>query len=782
MPPSLFNIFKSRPRVESLLAQAEVAARSGDSASALELYATVIRHKPDLALAHYKQANLLRDRNQLEMALAGYDRAIALDSGYANALCNRGVVLERLNQLDAAEESYSRAVALNPSDALALYNRASVLRSLKRPEEALASLDQAIAIRPAYADAYCNRGLLLAELKQWESALASYDQAIEIEPTGFAAHFNRGDLLRKQKHWDAALASYDTAIELKSDYVEALCNRAVLFAELRRLDLAFADLERAIATKPEFAEAYGIRAGLYGVIQKYDAALEDCNSAIAFGPGLTDGYFQRANISIAMKNFEGAIADFTKMMVLKPDFPFLLGMRRSAQMSICDWSGLEFDIQYLIAGIQADEAVALPMAALALIDSEELHGRAAKIWTREENPGRDLLTPLPRSPVRDKIRIGYFSADFHVHPVAILMAEVFEQHDHSRFDVTAFSFGPNSRDAMRLRMEKAFPRFIDVRAKSDREIAMLAREVGLDIAVDLGGFTANSRPSIFALRAAPLQVNYLGYPGTMGAPYMDYLIADQTVIPESHQAHYSEKIVYLPHCYLPNDATRRIAETVYSREQLGLPSHGFVFCCFNNSFKLTPEVFDRWMRILQRVQHSVLWLSQGNASAAANLHREAKRRGMDSARIIFAERVGSPEEHLARLRVADLFLDTHPYNAHATAIDALWAGLPLLTYAGQSFAGRVGASLLSTLGIPELIAETPEQYEEMAVQLAGDAPRLTALRQQLARRHSQPPLFDGRYFARHLEAAYTAIHARYLRGGSPAHQHINRTAIDQNSS
>jgi protein O-GlcNAc transferase len=385
---------------------------------------------------------------------------------------------------------------------------------------------------------------------------------------------------------------------------------------------------------------------------------------------------------------------------------------------------------------------------------------AAEIWTRDNCPPTEVA-PIPMRVKTAKIRIGYFSPDFRIHPVAVLAAQVFESHDRSRFETTAFSLGPRTNDAMSTRLQSAFDRYIDVADQSDSEVAAQARAAGIDIAVDLAGFTENCRTGIFALRAAPSQVNYLGYPGTMGAPYMDYLIADQTVIPESHRQFYSEKIVYLPHCYLPHDSTRRISETVYTREQLGLPAEGFVFCCFNNSLKLTPEVFDRWMRILRRVKHSVLWLSQGNASAAANLHREAKRRGMDTARIIFAERIASPEEHLARLRVADLFLDTHPYNAHATAIDALWAGLPFLTYAGQSFAGRVGASLLGTLGIPELIAETSEQYEEMAVQLAGDAPRLAALSQKLAERHNQPPLFDGRHLARHLEAAYTAIYEEH---------------------
>ena len=373
-----------------------------------------------------------------------------------------------------------------------------------------------------------------------------------------------------------------------------------------------------------------------------------------------------------------------------------------------------------------------------------------------------------------KIHIGYFSPDFRNHPVAVLAAQTFESHDRSKFLITAFSLGPQTSDAMRIRLQTAFDQFFDVADQSDSQVVALARATGIDVAVDLAGFTEHSRPGIFAMRAAPVQVNYLGYAGTMGAPYMDYLIADRTVIPESHRGYYSEKIVYLPHCYLPNDSTRRIAKTVYTREQLGLPAEGFVFCCFNNSFKLTPEVFDRWMRILQRVEHSVLWLSQGNASAAANLHREARRRGMDTARIIFAERIASPEEHLARLRVADLFLDTHPYNAHATAVDALWAGLPLLTYAGQSFAGRVGSSLLQTLDLPELIAESPEKYEEIAVQLAGDAPRLAAIRQKLIERHTRPTLFDGLYFAKHLEAAYYEMYSRHFNGLTPEHLTVDR--------
>jgi Glycosyl transferase family 41 len=370
----------------------------------------------------------------------------------------------------------------------------------------------------------------------------------------------------------------------------------------------------------------------------------------------------------------------------------------------------------------------------------------------------------PRS---DRIQIGYFSADFRAHPVAQLAAGLFERHDRTKFEVTAFVFGPEASDAMVSRLTKAFDRFIDVRYKSDLEVAALARELGIDIAVDPNGFTQHCRTRIFALRAAPIQINFLGYPGTMGAGFMDYLIADGMVVPREQQGHYAEKIAYLPGSFLPFDSSCAIADRTFAREELGLPSRGFVFCCFNNSYKILPEVFDRWMRILGRTENSVLWLQQANAAAAGNLRREASRRGIDGGRLIFADRMASADEHLARLRAADLFLDTFPYNAHATALDALWAGVPLLTYPGKSFASRVAASLVRTVGLPELIAGSPSQYEEIAVELAADPARLGQLRRKLAMRDTS--LFDTEHYTRKLEAAYETIYERHHSGSPPAH-------------
>jgi predicted O-linked N-acetylglucosamine transferase (SPINDLY family) len=343
---------------------------------------------------------------------------------------------------------------------------------------------------------------------------------------------------------------------------------------------------------------------------------------------------------------------------------------------------------------------------------------------------------------------------------------LFERHDHARFEVTAFAFGPETNDAIVSRLAKAFDRFIDVRQKSDFEVVALARDLGIDIAVDLNGFTGHSRTKIFALRSAPIQIGFLGYPGTMGAEFIDYLIADGTVVPRAQRGHYVEKIAYLPGTFLPFDSSYAIADRTFAREELGLPPGGFVFCCFNNSYKILPDVFDRWMRILRRTENSVLWLQQAEATAAANLRQQASLRGIDGARLIFADRIASLPEHLARLRVADLFLDTFPYNAHATAFDALWAGVPLLTYPGESFASRVAASLLRTVGLPQLVAGSPLQYEEKAIELAADPVQLGHLRRKLAVRDT--PLFDTERYTRNLEAVYEAMYERHHSGSPPA--------------
>ena len=414
----------------------------------------------------------------------------------------------------------------------------------------------------------------------------------------------------------------------------------------------------------------------------------------------------------------------------------------------------------------------MPLVVMSLLDSPSLQRRAAQASVAANRYEPEAPARIEVPPAAARIRVGYFSADFHGHPVAVLSARMFELHDRDHFEVFAFSFGPDIDDPMRRRLRSAFEHFVDVRRNTEEEIARLARGAGLDIAVDLLGFTARQRPGIFGRRAAPVQVSYLGYAGSLGANFMDYLVADRIVIPECSRGEYAEKIVHLPHCFQVNDDTRAIAERPFARGELGLPDDAFVFCCFNNIYKIQPAIFGSWMRILRRVPGSVLWLAQSNERAEANLRGEAVRQGIDAARLIFAPRMPRMEEHLARHRAADLFLDTLPFNAHTTASDALWAGLPLLTMAGHSYAGRVAASLLHTLGLEELITRSPEDYEKVAVSLAGDRPRLEDIRARLERARLTAPLFDTEGFTRAMESAYRTMVERCRAGLAPDHLEI----------
>ena len=394
--------------------------------------------------------------------------------------------------------------------------------------------------------------------------------------------------------------------------------------------------------------------------------------------------------------------------------------------------------------------------------------------TRSAPPYPLFLSVLRRA----KIRIGYFSADYYDHVVMHLMAELFERHDRSKFELIAFSFGPESNDEMRRRVATSFDEFIDVRNKSDKDVALLSRDLEVDIAVDLMGFTANGRPGIFALRAAPIQVNYLGYSGTMGADYIDYIIADPIVIPEESKQYYCEKIVYLPNSYQVN-SKRSISDKAFTRAELGLPPMGFVFCCFNSNYKITARVLDCWIRILKKVEGSVLWLFESDAKAASNLRQEVLTRGVNPERLIFAKRLPLLGEHLARYRSADLFLDTLPYNAHATASDALWAGLPVLTCLGETFAGRVAASLLNAIDLPELVTTTPEAYEAFAIELATHPDRLKEIKQKLAKNRLTTPLFDTELFTKHIQTAYIAMYERYHAGLAPCDIYVPNSTTAQ---
>jgi predicted O-linked N-acetylglucosamine transferase (SPINDLY family) len=710
---------------------------------------------------------VLKELKRPEEALASYEQAIAFKADFVEAHANRGNVLKDLKRPEEALASYERAIALKADFAPAHYNRGTVLQQLKRREAALAGYERALELKGDFAEAHFNRGTVLQELERWDAALGSYDEAIGLKPDYVEALCYRGSVLQKLGRWQEAQAAISDALVLRPQYAEAHLNRGNLFKELKQSNEALASYERAIACDPGLAEAYHNRGVLQQELEQWRAALASYDRALALKPDLAEAYFNRAGLQCILSDFAGAIESYTRGLALDPNLQFVLGHLQLARMQLCDWGDFGVHLARLTAGLESGAAVSAPLPMQVVSDSAALQRRAAEIWTRATCPPNPALPPIAKRRRHDKLRIGYFSGDFRGHAVSYLTAGIFETHDRSRFEVLAFSFSADTQDEMRDRLKKGFDRFIDVRGMTDEEVVRLARSLEIDIAVDLGGFTLGGRQGIFALRAAPLQLGYLGYLGTIAAPYMDYLIADRSIVPESHREHYAEKIIYLQ-SYQANDSKREVVEESFTRGGLGLPADGFVFCCFNANYKITPATFDGWMRILRGVPGSVLFLYAGNETAERNLRREAQSRGVDAGRLVF-DKWRPRREYLARFHVAELFLDTLPYNAGTTASDALWVGLPVLTCMGESFAGRVAGSVLRAIELPELIATSQEQYERMAVELAGDPDRLAAIRGKLARNRSHARLFDTVRMTRSLESAYDRICARYHDDLPPEH-------------
>jgi predicted O-linked N-acetylglucosamine transferase (SPINDLY family) len=692
--------------------------------------------------------------------------AIEANPRVAQAHMTRAAALRALGRHAEAREGFEQAASIAPDSPEAQMNLGIALADLGRQEDALACQERAIALRPGFAEAHYNRGVSLQALGRLEEALESYDRAIAAKPGLAGAHNNRGVVLRDLGRLAEALSSYDAALSLDPRSAEAHNNRGVVLRALRRPADAVESYGRAIAIRPAFAQAHRNLGAALGDLGRPAEALQHFDRAIALDPAYADAQVARGVALRDLGRHAEARDAFARALSMDPGFEWLEGLWLHAAMRVCDWSGLQDRVDHLVRRVERGERATHPFPLLALPGDAALQRKAAETWVAARHPRRDAPPATQRRGPRDRIRIGYFSADYFEHATSYLVAGLFEMHDRASFEITAFSFGPDTRDDMRRRIAAGVDRFVDVRAETDEEIVRLARNHGIDIAVDLKGFTEDARTGIFERRAAPVQVSYLGYPGTMGAGFMDYAIADDTTIPEEHGRHYAEKIVRLPHSYQANDSARRISARRFTRREAGLPEEGFVFCCFNNNFKFLPATFDAWMRLLDRVKGSVLWLLQDSEAAADSLRAEAARRGIAPARLVFAKRL-PVDEHLARHRLADLFLDTLPYNAHTTASDALWAGLPVVTCLGDTFAGRVAASLLRATGLPELVAETPERYEALALALAADRGRLAGLRRRLEEARGSAPLFDTRAFTRHLEAAFATMDARCQAGLPP---------------
>ena len=625
---------------------------------------------------------------------------------------------------------------------------------------------------PQNFDALYLLGFIHLQRRDFGQAEHLMGAALAVNPRALDALYNRGRALLALKRDAEAIACFDAMLAINPNIHEALFQRANVLAEHRRFDEAVAEYDKVTALAPQRAEAWNNRANALAARGRLDDAIASYDRALALKPGEPRTLNHRAITLLEMKRYEAAARDFAATLRADPACPYARGNLLYARLNACDWRNLEEERAALIADLRAGKPVLAPIQATAIVSSASDQLQCSRIWATDQCRPAEPLWRGERYR-HDRIRLAYLSADFHSHATAALMAGVFEAHDKQRFETVAFSYGPDDGSAMRARLNSAFEHFLDVRDRNDLEIAQMMRRMEVDLAIDLKGYTQDSRPVILAYRPAPVQAHYLGFPATMGAPYIDYILADATVLPPEQVSQYSEKIVTLPDSYQCNDRARPIAPLTPTRADVGLPDTGFVFCSFNNSFKISPQIFDLWMRLLKQVDGSVLWLLEDNAAAVRNLRREAEARDIAATRLVFAPR-DNLDRHLARHRLAGLFLDTLPYGAHTTASDALWASVPVLTCVGHTFAGRVAASLLNAIGLPEMITRTLDDYETLALKLARDARALSALTRKLGANRDTHPLFDTLRITRHLEAAYTQMWERSQCGEAPDYFSVSR--------
>lgn len=732
---------------------------------------------PDFrALSKFKEGLAHHQQGRLREAQALYQSAHQLDPMFADALHHLGIIALQTNRITDAIKMIQQAIQLDPTDPGAYNNLGMALEDGHKHEEALVAYDNALRIAPQHIEALLNRGNVLQTLKRWDLALNSYDKLIALAPNFADAYNNRGNVLRALKRHQEAIASFDRALSFNPGYAQALNNKGIALKDLNRLSDALQCYDQAIRLQPNYAEAFSNRGVALKDLSHMEPARISFDRAIALNPNYAQAYGNRGGLLQELGKNKEALQDYEKALTLDPGIMPLYGKRLHVQMLLCDWTDFQQRRDQIVSGLNRNILLVDPFTVLTTIDSLALQQKVAELTVKDQYPEINKLGRIQNRPSGPKIRLGYFSADLRNHPVAYLMVELFEKHDKNKFELFAFSLGRPVRDDMQKRIAAAFDHFIEVDAQSDEEIARLARSFNIDIAIDLGGYTIHNRTGIFSYRAAPVQVQYIGYLGTMGAPYIDYLLADPVLIPDNSRSYYTECIAYLP-SYQANDSKRIISTKEFSRVELGLPESAFVFCCFNNNYKITPETFDSWMRILGKAPNSVLFLYANDQDTRANLKREAERRGIEPSRIIFGQRL-ERDDYLARYRAADLFLDTLPYNAGTTASDALWAGLPVLTCAGESFAARMCASVLQSIGLSELITTTIEDYERTAIELATNRDAIVELKQKLAQHKHSTALFDSDLFCQNLESAYQSMHVRSQSQMRPETFEVHLTPCD----
>jgi predicted O-linked N-acetylglucosamine transferase (SPINDLY family) len=742
----------------------------GQLDDAVKSYKKTIEINPGFAQAHNSLGNAFTEQGQLDDAIQSYQKALKLNPNYSEAHNNLGNSLTEQGQFNDAIVSYQKALEINPNYPALHNNLGNAFKELGQLEDALKSYSKGLTYNPNYIDLLNNLGVVLNDLGQLDEAVKSYERAIDIKPDYAEAYNNLGVTYNKLGQLEKAVQVYEKALKIDPDYADTHNNLGVVLKKLGQLDEAIDSYQKAIAINPDDADTYNNLGIVFDEQERLDDAIQSYRKAVSIQPDLAEAYNNLGHTLCKLHRYQEAIDLYEKVFDIKPNLDYILGNILNTKMNSCNWDDLEELLTDAKQRIVNNEKIIEPFNLMGLVDDPALQIKAQKLRMTGDHPKSNILPTIGRYPKHPKIRIGYFSADFREHPVGYLTAELYELHDRNYFEVHAFSFGSDTKDALNLRIKAGVDQFHNVQSMSHKEMALFVRSLEIDIAVDLGGFTQDARTDVFAMSAAPIQLSYIGYLGTMGADYYDYLIADPVMIPKENQKYYVEKIVYLP-SFQVNDSKDLPPEITLTRKDVGLPEEGFVFCCFNNTYKFTPTIFDSWARILSAVDNSVLIVFANNELSKTNLTKELIQRGVKAERLIFGDSVKRPE-YLARYRTADLFLDTHPYNAGTTASDALKMGLPLLTMIGKSFNSREAASILTSINLPELITNTPEEYEALAIELASNPDKLKAIKDKLTSNLSTAPLYDTKLFTKNIESAYTEMYERHHKGLEPDHIYV----------
>ncbi|EME69797.1 SPY protein [Paramagnetospirillum caucaseum] len=783
------------------LSRAQAEHRGGNIAAAEPLYRAVLAADPDHAEALYAFGVLLAQTGRLGESLGHLERAARLAPDDGRIGRNFALVLQAAGRLPEAEREFLRLRECEPDQAEHRFGLGLVTSAQGRLAESIGHFRDGLALAPHDAEACCNLGLAYRAAGRLDEAVDAFARAARLAPGLAKAHGNLGGALFAAGRWAEAAEAWKKALVLDPNHPEVEADLGIALANLGRLDEAVQAFERAVRLDPrhpvfhynlgralhdmgrldEACAVYGQVVALdpghasahlnRGVIlrkqKNYAEAVAAYDRAIALEPGNAHAHLNRSKVLYDMGRHQEALASCRDAIALKPEDAEAHSELAHVRKQLCDWEGLDRDEEKCLSLVRAGAGGVDPFVFLSLSSTQAEQLACARLWAA------DIAARAKRSPalpaVADggdagRIRLGYLSADFRDHPVGYLVANLFERHDRQRFEVFAYSYGPDDGSPTRRRLEQGVDRFVDLRSLTHADAVSRIRRDGIDILVDLTGYTLHSRTDILAARPAPIQVNYLGYAGTLGGDFADYILADPTILPMAEQASVTERIVHLPNCYLPSDPDRAAVPGTPARGACGLPEDGVILCAFHNAYKINPPLFDVWMRVLAQVPGSVLWLLDG--SARANLCREAKACGIDPGRLVFAPRVGIGA-YLARHRLADLYLDTLPYNAHGSAADALWMGVPVVTCLGRTFPGRVAASVLKAAGLPELVTRTPAQYEELVLALARDSERRAGLRRRLAEAKSASALFDNARFTRDIETAFTRMWQRRVAGKPP---------------